>query len=186
MGILVVNNLGQYNHRIYRTLNYLKIHSEMISNTTPLADAREKEPMGMILGGGPSLNKAGNSIEYIKNLKIPILGICLGHQLIAQAFGGEIATAEFESYAQIELEILDENDIFKDLGPKMNVWASHKDEIKVMPNEFDILARSHICDVEAMKHHKKPVYGIQFHPEVHHTEKGSKIFENFYEVCKKY
>jgi GMP synthase (glutamine-hydrolysing) len=184
MKILVVNNHGQYNHRIHRTLHYLKIPSELIPNTLSLLEVKEKNPIGMVLGGGPALERSGNCVEYIRNLDIPILGICLGHQLIAQAFGGEVATAEAESYAQIELEILDENDIFRGLGPKMKVWASHKDEIKKMPKNFQVLAQSNICDVEAMKHHEKPIYGIQFHPEVQHTEKGPKVFENFYAVCE--
>lgn len=183
MKILVVNNYGQYNHRIHRTLRYLKISSELIPNTLSISEVKEKNPIGIVLGGGPNITRSGNSIGYIKNLDIPILGICLGHQLIAKAFGGEVATAEAESYAQIELEILDENEIFYGLGPRMKVWASHKDEIKRMPENFVVLAQSSICDVEAMKHQAKPIYGIQFHPEVQHTEKGPTVFENFYKVC---
>jgi GMP synthase (glutamine-hydrolysing) len=186
MKILVVNNYGQYNHRIHRTLHYLKIPSELIPNNISIQEVQEKNPIGMVLGGGPALERSGNSIHYIKNLDVPILGICLGHQLIAQAFGGEVATAEAESYAQIELEILDENDIFLGLGPKMKVWASHKDEIKKMPENFKVLAQSDICEVEAMKHQAQPIYGIQFHPEVQHTEQGPAVFENFYRVCKNF
>lgn len=185
MKILVVNNHGQYNHRIHRTLHYLKIPSELVSNELSLDEIKEKEPAGLVLGGGPSIDRVGNCIEFIEELDLPVLGICLGHQLIAKAFGGEVATADAQSYAQIELEILNENDIFQGLGPKMNVWASHQDEIKKMPENFDVLAQSTLCDVEAMKHHNKPIYGIQFHPEVHHTENGSKVFENFYNTCKK-
>jgi GMP synthase (glutamine-hydrolysing) len=182
--ILIINNHGQYNHRIHRTLRYLQIPSELVPNTTPLDDLISRDPEGLILGGGPSLERSGNCVEYIQKLEIPILGICLGHQLIAKAYGGEVATAEAESYAQIELEILDEDDIFRGLGPRMSVWASHKDEVKKLPDEFDVLATSSICEVEAMKHHDKPVYGIQFHPEVHHTRDGHRVFENFYDVCR--
>lgn len=186
MKILVINNHGQYNHRIQRTLGYLKIPSELVANTLSIEEIKAKNPMGLILGGGPSVDRAGNSKLYIENLDLPILGICLGHQLIAQAFGGEISTAEAQSYAQIDLEILDEDDIFLDLAPIMKVWASHKDEVKKIPNVFQILAQSSICEVEAFKHKQKPIYGIQFHPEVFHTENGAKIFENFYKVCKTY
>lgn len=184
MKILVVNNHGQYNHRIYRTLHYLKIPAEMIPNTTTLDEIKEKEPAGIVLGGGPSIERAGNSAEYVKNLEIPILGICLGHQIIAQTYGAEIGAAGAESYAKIKLDIIDENDIFRGLGHEMEVWASHKDEVKTLPEGFKLLATSSICSVEAMKHESKPIYGIQFHPEVHHTENGEKIFENFYDVCK--
>lgn len=184
--ILVINNHGQYNHRIHRTLHYLKIPSELVPNTTSLEDIKAKNPSGLILGGGPSVERSGNSIEYVKKLDYPILGICLGHQIIAQAYGGQISSAVSESYAQIQINILDENDIFKGLGPQLEVWASHKDEVTQLPPEFKVLASSAICDVEAMKHPEKPVYGIQFHPEVYHTPEGPKVFENFYEVCKKY
>jgi len=186
MKILVVNNYGQYNHRIHRTLHYLKIPSEIIPNSTALEKINEKEPAGIILGGGPSIERAGNCFKYVKELDLPILGICLGHQIIAQAYGGEIGAAGIESYAKIEINIKDENDIFKGLGDIMKVWASHKDEVKKLPDGFKILANSPICDIEAMKHEKKPLYGIQFHPEVYHTENGPKLFENFYEVCKNF
>ncbi|MGZ7159618.1 MAG: GMP synthase subunit A [Methanobacterium sp.] len=186
MKILVVNNYGQYNHRIHRTLHYLKISSDIIPNTTTLTEIEEKEPAGIILGGGPSIQRVGNCFKYVEELDLPILGICLGHQILAQAFGGEIGQAGIESYAKIEISIKDEDDIFKGLGDTMKVWASHKDEVKKLPPQFDILADSSICEIEAMKHENKPLYGIQFHPEVYHTENGPKLFENFFEVCKNY
>lgn len=183
MKILVINNHGQYNHRIYRSLHYLKIPAEMIPNSTSLDEIKEKNPLGIILGGGPTIERSGNSAEYIKELKCPILGICLGHQIIAHTFGAEIGSAGVESYAKNTITILDEDDIFHGLGETMDVWTSHKDEVKELPSGFKILATSPLCDIEAMKHQEKPIYGIQFHPEVHHTEKGHLIFENFYRVC---
>lgn len=138
-----------------------------------------------MLGGGPSIEKSGNCLEYAKNLSYPILGICLGHQIIAKAYGGEVGPAGAESYAQIEIAIKDEDDIFKGLGSSMKVWASHKDEVKKLPSNFRVLASSPICEIEAMKHEKRPIYGVQFHPEVYHTLGGEKLFGNFYEVCKK-
>jgi len=186
MKILVINNQGQYNHRIFRSLHYLKIPSEIVPNTTSIEDIKKKEPLGLILGGGPSIDRSGNSMSYVEELDCPILGICLGHQIIAKAFGGEIGAAGIESYAKIQINILDENDILKGFGENADVWASHKDEVIKPPENFKVLASSSICGVEAMKHDTKPIYGIQFHPEVHHTENGDKIFENFYEVCKEF
>jgi GMP synthase (glutamine-hydrolysing) len=186
MKILVINNHGQYNHRIFRSLQYLKIPSEIVPNTTSIKDIKKKEPLGLILGGGPSIDRSGNSMSYVEELDCPILGICLGHQIIAKAFGGEIGAAGIESYAKIQINILDENDILKGFGENADVWASHKDEVIKPPENFKVLASSSICGVEAMKHDTKPIYGIQFHPEVHHTENGDKIFENFYEVCKEF
>jgi GMP synthase (glutamine-hydrolysing) len=184
MKILVINNHGQYNHRIFRSLHYLKIPSELIPNTTPIEEIIEREPLGLILGGGPSIERSGNSMSYVKELDYPILGICLGHQIIAKAYGGEIGAAGIESYALIKININDEDEILKGFGKTANVWASHKDEVVKSPPNFEVLASSSICGVEAMKHKSKPIYGIQFHPEVHHTEYGAKIFENFYEICK--
>ena len=111
--ILIINNHGQYNHRIHRTLRYLGIPSELVPNTTPLDEIISRDPVGLILGGGPSLERSGNCVEYIQELEIPILGICLGHQLIA-SLRGEVATAG-QSYARI-IEILDKDDIFRGLG----------------------------------------------------------------------
>lgn len=186
MKILVINNQGQYNHRIYRSLHYLKIPSEIIANSTTIEEIKEKDPMGIILGGGPSIERAGNSNQYVEELECPILGICLGHQIIAQVYGGEIGSAGIESYAKNTINILDENDIFPGLGKTMDVWTSHKDEVKKLPPDFKLLATSDVCEIEAMKHAEKPVYGIQFHPEVHHTQQGHLIFENFYRICQEY
>lgn len=184
MTILVINNKGQYNHRIQRSLQYLKIPSQLIQNTLSIKEIEAKNPIGIILGGGSSIEEAGNSEEYIKHFDIPILGICLGHQLIAKVYNGKIATSETESYVQVKININNDENLFKSLAPEMAVWSSHEDEVKSIPKEFTILASSNLCDVESFKHKDKDVYGIQFHPEVHHTPKGSVIFENFYNICK--
>ena len=185
MTILVINNKGQYNHRIQRSLQYLQIPSELVSNELSIEEIQEKNPIGLILGGGPSIDGAGNSEEYIKHFDIPILGICLGHQLIAKTYGGQVSTSETESYAQVKINIKNDDNLFKGLAPQMDVWSSHKDEVKTIPEEFEILANSTLCDVESFKHKYKDIYGIQFHPEVHHTPKGEIIFKNFYEICQK-
>ena len=185
MTIVVINNKGQYNHRIGRSLQYLNIPHELVSNDLSIEEIEAKNPIGLILGGGPSIEGAGNSEEYIKHFDVPILGICLGHQLIAKAYGGEVTTSDTESYAQVKINITNDKSLFEGLGPQMDVWSSHKDEVKTLPEDFEILASSNLCDVESFKHKDKDVYGIQFHPEVHHTPKGSIIFENFYKICQR-
>ena len=184
MTILIINNKGQYNHRIQRSLQYLNIQSELVSNTLSVEEIQAKDPIGLILGGGPSLENAGNSEEYIKNIDVPILGICLGHQLIAKAYGGEVKTSNTKSYAQVKININNDEKLFKGLYPTMDVWSSHQDEVKTLPSEFKILASSNLCDIESIKHKTKDVYGIQFHPEVHHTPKGEIIFKNFNKICE--
>ena len=197
MTILVINNKGQYNHRIQRSLQYLKIPSQLVSNDLSIEEIEAKEPIGLILGGGPSIDDVGNAAEFIKHFDIPILGICLGHQLIAKTFGGEVSTSDTESYAQVKIDLLDTSSLFKGLESPLDVWSSglespldvwssHKDEVHTLPDDFDIIASSSLCDIEAMKHKEKEIYGIQFHPEVHHTPKGEFIFKNFYEICQNY
>ena len=184
MTILVINNKGQYNHRIARSLQYWKIPDKLVSNELSIEEIEAENPIGLILGGGPSIEGAGLSEEYIKHFDIPILGICLGHQLIAKAYGGEVSTSETESYAQVKIDIKNDENLFEGLAPEIDVWSSHKDEVKTVPEEFEVLASSNLCDVESFKHKDKDVYGIQFHPEVHHTPKGEVIFNNFYKICK--
>ncbi|MCD7781290.1 MAG: GMP synthase subunit A [Methanosphaera sp.] len=186
MSIVIINNLGQYNHRISRTLKYLDIENSLISNQTSLEDIEAMNPSGIILGGGPSIEQIGSCREIILNMDVPILGICLGHQIIAEAFGGKTTSADIESYAQIELNILKQEGIFEGVGDSLKVWASHKDEVVELPDEFEILANSSYCDVEAIKHKSKPIYGIQFHPEVQHTPRGGEIFTNFNNICEDY
>lgn len=186
MSIIILNNYGQYNHRISRTLTYLGIENKLISNSTGLDEIKELEPEGIIFGGGPSIERIGNCKEVIENFDVPMLGICLGHQLLADTFGGKTKSAEIESYAQIEINILEEAGLFDNMGDSVKVWASHKDEVVELPDCFKIIADSDKCAIEAIKHVDKPIYGIQFHPEVQHTPRGGEIFENFYRICKEY
>jgi GMP synthase (glutamine-hydrolysing) len=162
----------------------LGIENKLVSNETSLEDIEAMNPEGIILGGGPSIERIGNCEDIIKNIDVPILGICLGHQIIANVFGGETTSAEIESYAQIDLNIEKQIGIFKGVGDSLKVWASHKDEVITLPDDFEILASSSKCAIESMKHKDKDIYGIQFHPEVQHTPRGGEIFENFYKLCK--
>ncbi len=180
--IYIVYNLGQYNHLIHRTLRDLGVESRLIDNTTPV---KEIDADGIVIGGGPDIERSGKSIEYVQNLDVPILGICLGHHIIAKAFGGEVGRGSVGGYAEVEVEILKSQEIFEGFPERIRVWASHMDEVKLMPEGFELLARSDICSVEAMKHGKKPVYGVQWHPEVYHSQYGEELYRNFIEICRK-
>lgn len=186
MRIFVINNYGQFCHLIHRTLRDLEIETEILSNTLSVEDINEKEPDGLILSGGPSIERIGNNSKYLKEIDVPILGICLGHQIMALTFGGKIGTGKHGGYAAVDIEVIEEDDILKEIGPSTSVWASHADEVKTLPDNFLWLARSNICEIEAMKHKSKPLYGVQWHPEVVHTKKGHKLFENFFNICEKY
>jgi len=184
--IIVINNYGQTCHLIHRAVRDLDQEVELMKNTSSIGEILEKEPDGLILSGGPTLERAGNCSAYVREIDLPILGICLGHQVMAKACGGAVRTGAAGGYAAVDIEILQENDILKGLGPVTKVWASHADEVSILPPDFIRLARSNICEVEAMKHKEKPLYGVQWHPEVSHTEKGNDLLRNFFQVCVTY
>ncbi|RMF88846.1 MAG: GMP synthase subunit A [Methanobacteriota archaeon] len=184
--IAVIANRGQYNHRIYRTLKYLGADARLLKNDITPEELRAMEPDAIVIGGGPFLEETGNSQAIIKAFyrEVPLLGICLGHQLIAKAFGGEVKEAEIGEYAESEIIVDDEDALLQGTGPSFRAWVSHKDEVKRMPEGFIRLAHSETCQVEAMRHRDHPVFGVQFHPEVEHTPKGPQIFRNFMGLCR--
>jgi GMP synthase (glutamine-hydrolysing) len=184
--IIVINNYGQFCHLIHRAVRDLGEEAELMKNTSTIDEILSKEPDGLILSGGPDIERAGNCSIYVRDLDLPILGICLGHQVMALTYGGEVKTGAAGGYASVEIEIIDEDDILKGLGPRTKVWASHTDEVRSLPPDFIRLARSRICEIEAMKHSTKPLYGVQWHPEVSHTERGNDLLKNFFEICLKY
>jgi GMP synthase (glutamine-hydrolysing) len=184
--IIVINNYGQTCHLIHRAVRDLEQEVELVKNTSSIEEILAKEPDGLILSGGPTLERAGNCDQYVKELNLPILGICLGHQVMAKTYGGGVRTGAAGGYAAVEIEIIDEDEILKGLGPKTVVWASHADEVSSLPPDFVTLARSRISEIEAMKHTTRPLYGVQFHPEVSHTVRGNDILLNFFEVCRRF
>ncbi|WP_459201286.1 GMP synthase subunit A [Methanococcus sp. CF] len=182
--IVILNNGGQYVHRIQRSLKYLDVPAKIIPNSTTLEEiAANPEIKGIILSGGPDITKATNCENIALNSELPVLGICLGHQLISKAYGGLVSRADSEEYASIKIYIKEENDLFKGVPSEFTAWASHMDEVKVTPDCFEVLAYSDICGVESIKHKEKSLYGVQFHPEVSHTEYGDVILKNFCKKC---
>lgn len=181
MKIFVINNYGQFNHLIQRAIRD-KVETSLISNHIP---PEEIDADGLILGGGPSLDKTGQCADYLRKLDIPILGICLGLQLMAITFSGNVAPGTIGGYAEVEIEVVTENDILKGFPKTFKTWASHADQVSEIPVSFEILACSKICEIEAMRHSTKPLYGVQWHPEVVHTEYGQELLENFIRICRK-
>lgn len=189
MKIPVVNVGGQYNHLIKRALEELKVESELISMETTEEELERMNVDGLIMGGGPQrigsdIDKLGNLPELIKKIEIPILGICVTHQLIAIVFGGKAGPAELPEYGPVEVFIDEKDEIFKGFGRSFRAWETHNDEVKELPKDFESLAHSEKCKVQAMRHENKPIFGVQFHPEVAQTEKGKVIFKNFVNVCR--
>ncbi|MGB9986534.1 GMP synthase subunit A [Salarchaeum japonicum] len=179
--IVVVDNHGQFTHLEKRALRDLGVDVDMVDNTTDPADV---DADGIVLSGGPSMDRAGRSADYL-DLDVPVLGICLGMQLIADELGGRVGSGDYGGYADVTVDIVDEDDpLVGSLAPETRVWASHADEVKELPEGFTLTATSDVCDVEAMSDADRDLYGVQWHPEVAHTERGEEVFENFLTRCE--
>ena len=188
--IFVIDNGGQWTHREWRTLKYLDVDTEIVPNTVPFEELLKRHVDGVVLSGGaPRIgltSELGNCADYLNEGDFPILGICAGHQFMARHFGGEAKPSKEPEFGRVELILLKENDvIFKGIPKKSIVWESHNDEVAVLPKDFELLAESENCKIQAMKHKNKPLYGLQFHPEVEHTEYGEQMFKNFVNICGK-
>lgn len=179
--IVVVDNHGQFTHLERRALRDLGVETELIDNSTP-PDAVDAD--GVVLSGGPDIDRIGRSPEYLDG-DVPVLGICLGMQLIGTTLGGRVGNGDYGGYADITVDVLDDSDpLIGSLAPETRVWASHADEVKELPDGFTRTATSDVCGIEAMSDVNRGIYGVQWHPEVAHTEEGEAVFENFIDICE--
>jgi GMP synthase (glutamine-hydrolysing) len=185
----VIDNGGQWTHREWRVLKYLGVSTKILPNDTPWSELAGEGLHGIILSGGaPRVGvegTLGRCDEILDNAEVPILGICAGHQFIARHFGGEAAPGEGE-FGATQMEILDhdEPDLLAGVPQRSIVWESHHDEVTQVPDGFEVLARSDRCNVQAMRDTQRRVWGVQFHPEVEHTQHGVRMFENFLRQCR--
>jgi len=191
--IVIIDNGSQYTHLIKRNCRDLGYEAEMLNANAKYELFEEWMKSGvsrLILSGGPKSvyeeppNLATMVCERAKNqeLKTPLLGICYGHHQIGQVWEGRVSKGKSAEYGVGEVEIDDEDVIFKGIPKKLRAWVSHFDEVKEMPEGFVKLAHSAVCGIEAMRHKELPVFGVQFHPEVWHTEHGEDILRNFLEI----
>jgi len=184
--VFVVDNGGQWTHREYRVLKYLGVETEIIENTTPPEKILKGGVDALVFSGGsPSisfeLQKLGKLGDYIK-LGIPILGICAGAQFIGSYYGSKVGTANIPEYGKAEINIVEKDDLFLGLPDRFYAWENHNDEIKELPPDFELLASSKNCKIQAFRHKNKKIFGVQFHPEVENTEYGKEIFQNFLKI----
>jgi len=181
MRVYVVDNGGQWTHREWRVLKYLGVETKIVPNTTPL-DSLDVDAL-VLSGGSPQVSsetaRMGENGSYLDKADFPILGICAGFQFMCAHFGGELGPAARPEFGKASLRVIEPGGLFDGLPETFNVWESHNDEVKRMPPGFKLLARSDDCPVEAVKSETRPLYGVQFHPEVDNTEHGSDIFRNF-------
>ena len=179
--IAVIDNHGQFTHLEQRALRDMGVDVDTVDNGTPPG---EIDADGLVLSGGPDIDRIGNCPEYL-DLDIPVFGICLGMQVVAEALGGEVGPGEYGGYADVTVEVLDgEDPLVGSLAPETRVWASHADEVKQVPEGFERTGTSDVCGVEAMSDTDRDLYGVQWHPEVAHTAEGEAVFENFLALCR--
>ena len=185
MKVYVIDNGGQWTHREWRVLRDLGANTRIVPNTTPFDDISDADAI-VLSGGAPSVAtdaaRMGNNGEYLDRAECPILGICAGMQFLSEHFGGALGPSVVPEFGKVELKVLLKEDIFRGLPSEFNVWASHNDEVKVVPEGFEVTAMSPTCPVEAVRCLTRPIYGVQFHPEVENTENGQRIFQNFLDI----
>ncbi len=185
-GIIILDFGSQYNQLIGRRIREMEVYSEILPFNTPLSEILEKKPRGIILSGGPSSVNAENAHLVDKALYeqgIPVLGICYGMQLTAHLLGGKVAKGEKGEYGKAHLDIVKENELLKGVYQNSIVWMSHFDEVSELPVGFELNAKSGV--IASISNPEKKIYGVQFHPEVSHSEEGGKMIENFvFGICK--
>jgi GMP synthase (glutamine-hydrolysing) len=180
--IVVLDFGSQYSHLICRRIREANVFCELLPYNTPASVIKELDPKGIIFSGGPSSVYAKDAPKPDKQLfKMgkPILGICYGHQVLVDNFGGKVKRASSREYGRAGLVIDDKSDLFKSLGQGINCWMSHGDAAEKLPDGFKVLAHTENSRSAAIGNRDKGFYGIQFHPEVVHTERGTQILKNF-------
>ena len=182
----IVDNGGQWTHREWRMLRYLKVDTQIIENTTPVSELRDLD--GLILSGGAARiglsGELGNCAAFL-DLDVPVLGICAGHQFMARHYGGDAREAPEPEFGAADITLVDGGGaIFAGTPDTQTVWESHNDEVHVLPNGFRITASSPSCEIQGMENEAGTRFGLQFHPEVNDSEYGREMFENFIRVCK--
>jgi GMP synthase (glutamine-hydrolysing) len=187
MRVVVVDNGGQWTHREWRVLKYLGADTKIVPNDTPVSELQGVD--GLVLSGGAprvgvDASKMGRNGDYLDAIDAPILGICAGHQFMAKHFGGDAAPSAVPEFGKAVLTVKEPDVLFSGLPSSFEVWESHNDEVSSLPTGFVALASSPNCAVQAMRSLKRPLFGLQFHPEVENTQHGYDIFRNFLKVCE--
>ena len=188
--IIVLDFGGQYNQLIARRVRECGVYCEVKPYTTPLADLLAMKPIGFIFTGGPNsvyLEDAPHVDPALFDAGVPVLGICYGCQLIAHHLGGKVVAANdatAREYGKTETFFDTNCKLFKGLPEKSVTWMSHGDYMEKVPEGFSLVAHSDACPNVAICDETRGFYGVQYHPEVNHTEFGTAMIRNFlYEVC---
>nr|WP_196595494.1 glutamine-hydrolyzing GMP synthase [Pectinatus frisingensis] len=186
--VLVIDFGGQYNQLIARRVRECGVYCEIVPYDYSLEKIKAKNPKGIILTGGPASVYAKDTpqaVDGLFDINVPVLGICYGHQIIANELGGTVTHAETGEYGKTVLTLDNTAKLFKDIEKENTCWMSHRDYVAKAPKDFTVIAQTHTGPVTAMANDQRRIYGVQFHPEVEHTPFGKKMLENFlFDVCQ--
>jgi len=185
--ILILDFGSQYTQLIARRVREMKVFSQIVPYNISATEIDKLDPKGLILSGGPASVYEKSSPELAKNifkLGIPILGICYGMQIIAESLGGKVKFAAEREFGSTELFIDSHKDLFDSLPSNLTCWMSHGDQIKKLPQGFVTIAHTLNTPTAAIANRHKKIFGVQFHPEVEHTQRGNQILNNFiFKIC---
>lgn len=180
--VIVIDFGGQYNQLVARRVRECNVYCEIYSYKTDIEKIKAMNPKGIILTGGPNScyePGAPSCTDELFNLGIPVLGLCYGAQLMMYVLGGKVEKAPVREYGKTEVMVETSSPLFTDVTPNTICWMSHFDYISKVAPGFDICAHTADCPVAAAENRDKNLYAIQFHPEVLHTQEGTKMLSNF-------
>lgn len=184
--VLILDFGGQYNQLIARRVREQGVFCDLKSSDMTLEEIKAYNPIGIIFTGGPSSVYAEGSPLIDKgvfSLGVPVLGLCYGCQLTAHLLGGTVGHTDTSEYGKTEV-VYEKSPLTKDIPEKAVCWMSHTDSVKALPAGFKMLAHTDNCPYAAFGDEARKIYGVQFHPEVNHTQYGTQLLHNFlYEVC---
>jgi len=185
--IVVLDFGSQYSHLICRRIRDLSVYAELVPYDISIEELKKMNPKGIVFSGGPAsvYNKdSPQPTSKIFEIGLPVLGICYGHQLIVNNFGGKVKQSHKE-YGSSILSIDNDSDLLAGMGKSTRAWMSHGDAAETLPKGFEVIGHTENSFAAAIANKQKLVYGIQFHPEVVHTEKGIQVLKNFVlNICR--
>lgn len=185
--IAILDFGSQYSQLIARRIREQHVYSELVRFNTSAADLAKRKPAGIVFSGGPSsvFEKGAPLCDpAIYELGVPILGICYGMQMTARMAGGTVRPGKSREYGSARVAVLRDQPLFVGMGESLGVWMSHGDQVESMPDGFVALAHTASCPYAAMGDPARRIFGLQFHPEVVHTEGGTQILRHFiFDVC---
>lgn len=194
--ILILDFGSQYTQLIARRIREIGVYCELVSWDIDEQFIKDFNPKGIILSGGPeSTTEEGSprAPELVFNLGVPVFGICYGLQTMMVQFGGKVESSNNREFGYAKVDLLSTesrllqklNDFAQEETPALNVWMSHGDKVTVVPPDFKVIAQTNSCPICIVEHNDKPFFGVQFHPEVTHTNSGLEIIKNFViDICQ--